>query len=66
MRYKVETAGKWIVPVKHGYKMRCCDCDLVHRIDFDHVPHGRGRKVIFRAWRDERATAACRRKRKNP
>ncbi len=61
MRYKQAVDDEWIAPVKRGYKMACCDCGLVHRIDFDHIPCGRGRKVIFRAFRDERATAAKRR-----
>lgn len=51
-------------PVKRGYKLACCDCGLVHRIDFAHIPYGRGRKIVFRAFRDERATAAVRREKK--
>jgi len=61
-RYPHPKAGEWIHPVKRGYKMACCDCGLVHVVDFDHIPWGRGRKVVIRAWRDERATAARRRK----
>ena len=61
MKYKPETAGKWIYPVKRGYKMMCCDCGLVHTIDFDHIPYGNGRKIRIRAWRDNRATANARR-----
>ena len=26
--------GEWVQPVKTGYLMECCDCGLVHRIDF--------------------------------
>lgn len=54
--------GAWVSPIKRGYRMICCDCGLVHRIDFDHVPKGRGRKVIFRAFRDEQATAIQRKR----
>lgn len=61
MKYKPAKNGEWIRPVKKGYKMACCDCGLVHVLEFAHVPWGRGRKIIFRAWRDERATAAKRR-----
>lgn len=53
--------GEWIRPVKRGYKLCCCDCGLVHKIDFRHVKWGRGRKIQFRCFRDERATAAVRR-----
>lgn len=26
--------GKWFRPIKNGFKMGCCDCGLVHRVDF--------------------------------
>ena len=61
MKYHHAKDDEWIRPVRSGYKMACCDCGLVHKIDFKHVPYGRGRKIIFRAARDERATAAVRR-----
>ena len=64
MKYTKPEAGEWINPVKRGYKLACCDCGLVHRLDFEHVKFGRGRKIIFRAFRDERATAAVRREEK--
>jgi hypothetical protein len=60
-RYKKAKDGEWIKPVRRGYKMQCCDCGLVHVIDFKLIPWAAGKKVIFRARRDERATAACRR-----
>lgn len=58
VRYRQGYDGDVIHPVMKGYKLRCCDCGLVHRIDF-YVRRG---KVHFQAWRDERATAASRRK----
>lgn len=58
---KVE-AGSWVQPRMKGYKMACCDCGLVHLLEFKIVKCGRGRKIIFRAYRDNRATAALRRK----
>lgn len=63
MRYPPVTAGEWIFPVRRGYRMACCDCGLVHILDFKHVPNprGRGRKIMFRARRDNIATAALRR-----
>ena len=68
MKYHVVTdKEKWIRPIKRGYKMACCDCGLVHRMNFKHIPYGDGRKILFRAERDERATAAVRREKlKNP
>ena len=64
MRYTTPESGEWLRPVRRGYKLRCCDCGLVHRLDFKLVPWARGRKIMFRAFRDERATAAIRRRRK--
>ena len=57
----------WIQPVPKGYRMACCDCGLVHEINFTVVraKRRRGRKlvVLFKARRHERATAATRRER---
>lgn len=57
MRYKQVKAGEWQQPVRKGYKLRCCDCGLVHRMDF-RIYKGR---VQMRGWRDDRATAQVRR-----
>lgn len=46
----------WIQPVSTGYKMACCDCGLVHTMDF-RIYEGR---VQLRASRNNRATAAKR------
>ena len=48
--------GKYFKPVMKGYRMHCCDCGLVHVIDFKVIHHGRGHKVLLRAKRDNRAT----------
>lgn len=49
--------NEWVQPVMDNYGMMCCDCGLVHRLDF-RVQNGR---VQFRARRDERATGQVRR-----
>ncbi len=54
---------EWVRPVMKGYRMGCCDCGLVHVIDFKVIKHARGHKVLFRASRHPRATAAMRRER---
>ena len=61
-RYRTENAvdgewSRWVTPVMDGYKMACCDCGLVHVLDFAVVDD----RVMFRARRDNRATAAKRR-----
>jgi len=71
--------SKWISPVMNGYRMGCCDCGLVHTVDFEVVRfsktkiNGKWRtttitdpdiQVIFRVRRNNRSTAAMRRKKK--
>jgi hypothetical protein len=51
--------GEWVEPVRVGYKMACCDCGLVHDMDF-RVRKGR---VQFRVFRNNRSTAMIRRHR---
>jgi hypothetical protein len=62
VRYEVPKEGDWVQPIRKGYKMRCCDCGLVHRLYFRIVGTGRGSTIPFKVKRDNRATAACRRK----
>ena len=49
----------WVQPVKEGYKMACCDCKLVHVLDF-RIEEDR---VQFRVRRDNRSTSQLRRHR---
>ena len=44
-------------PRKRGFKEMCCDCHLVHIVDYRIVDG----TIEFRARRDVRATAAARR-----
>lgn len=55
--------GEWVQPVSRGYKMSCCDCGLVHVLNFRVVKYAGGKrtKVQFQAFRDDRKTAAKRR-----
>ncbi len=59
-KYNEPEAGEWIFPIMEGYKICCCDCGLVHKMDFK-IEKGR---VAFRVFRDNRATAATRRENK--
>jgi len=56
-KYYTVQAGEWIQPVRRGYRLACCDCGLVHTFDF-RIRKGRAQ---FRAFRDNRKTAAKRR-----
>ena len=55
--YDKPKAGEWVLPVADGYQMECCDCGLVHTIDF-RVIDGRAQ---MRMRRDRRATQMKRR-----
>lgn len=61
-RYPQVYEGDVVRPVMTGYKMRCCDCSLVHVLNFEIVEVDDELRVEFTAFRDNRATAACRRK----
>lgn len=78
-KYQVQKEGELVLPVMKGYKMGCCDCGLVHKVDFVVIDKcnfkkdgsysykelkGKKLGVGMRVWRDERATSAHRRERK--
>ena len=50
--------GKWM-PAGPWECIVCCDCGLVHDIEL----RRRGGKLYWRWWRNNRSTAAVRRKR---
>lgn len=55
----IDADGKtpWQRPVTQGYRIACCDCGLVHTLDF-RISEG---QIEFRVSRDNRSTAAMRR-----
>ena len=54
--------GPWERPRRKGFRLGCCDCSLVHEVDFRLVPTlNGGRAIELRMKRDNRATAALRR-----
>jgi len=62
MKYVDLQDNEWVCPARTGYKLACCDCSLVHNIDFQIRKIGGGRTVLsFRASRNNRATSAMRR-----
>lgn len=60
MKRTVEQDGQWIQPVCRDYELECCDCGLVHRMNF-RVVRGRAQ---YQPFRDNRKTAATRRERR--
>lgn len=57
-RYYQPSAGEWVQPIRRGYRLACCDCGLVHLVDF----RTHKRRVQFRVFRANRETAAIRRR----
>jgi len=58
-RYDEPEEGEWVQPVEEGYKMACCDCGKVHKVDF-RVVDGRAQ---FRMFDAPRSTGQIRRHR---
>jgi hypothetical protein len=52
-----------------AYFMECCDCGLVHRLDFSNLTQGdveadpREVELVLRVYRDEQKTVAARKAR---
>ena len=57
MKYEAAQNNEWIQPIRKGYKMSCCDCGLVHELDFRLYK----RRIQYRARRNERSTGQVRR-----
>lgn len=52
LKLKQITAGEWQRPIHRGYRLSCCDCGLVHRMDFK----VEGDDVLFRVYLDPKTT----------
>ena len=52
-KYNAVKAGEWIQPSRGGWKMKCCDCGLVHLFKFRLISYANGsrRKIQFQAFR---------------
>ena len=51
MRYHQVIDGEWIQPRRKNYYMKCCDCGLVHKVDFRLVKRGNGFSIQFKPKR---------------
>ena len=72
--------SEWELPEMEGYRLGCCDCGLVHNVDFKvvratKIPSGEHEceelddkmlRVLMRARRNNRSTAQIRRHERNP
>ena len=52
------TDGEWIAVPRRGFKEQCCDCGLVHKLNFRINAKG---DLEIQTTRDARATSAVRR-----
>ena len=60
--------NEWQMPIEKGYKMACCDCGLVHSIDFKVIDPETNKviknaRTIMRARRHETLTKQERKER---
>lgn len=49
--------GEWITVARRGYRDQCCDCGLIHDVDFRVNEHG---QIQYRAKRNGKATGGAR------
>jgi hypothetical protein len=48
--------SRWIQPIRKGYRLGCCDCGLVHTMEFRIF----SRRIQFRVRRNNISTARLR------
>jgi len=51
--------GEWVATDRKRNREQCCDCGLVHKVNYRINAKG---KIEFQVFRDARATAAARRR----
>lgn len=61
MKYKIHEDKEWVRPIRKAYKTMCCDCGLIHIVDFKLLKQGKKNTILFRSKRDNRATGQARR-----
>lgn len=60
-----EPGYEWISPRRHDFRFMCCQCGMVHSMDFRIQKlrkGGRNREIQFRCFLAPRSTALARRK----
>lgn len=60
--YYQPKAGEWVRPIPRGYRLACCDCGLVHLMNF-RIKDGRAEFAVFRG---NRQTASIRAAKPHP
>jgi hypothetical protein len=60
-KYDQPEENEWVTPVMKCYKLACCDCGLVHEIDFRLTIVNKKVVLQFRVRRNNRSTGQMRR-----
>lgn len=60
MKYYYQKDNEWVLPNQKNHKLGCCDCGLIHAIDFRIVTVSGKLEVQFRARRNSKLTKARR------
>jgi len=53
MKFEQQKDGDWIRPIRRGYKIRCCKCGLIHRLNYKLKKEGKRNVIMFQAFREE-------------
>ena len=51
MRYTQQYDGEWFRPKRKGWRMRCCDCGLVHKVNFKLKKATNGNSIYMQVFR---------------
>ena len=59
--------GEWVYPAMRNHRLTCCDCGLIHKMDFIVVDTGthtvlNGVEIMFRAYRVNKRKPAKKKK----
>lgn len=60
-KYPYAEDGEWFNPSRKKFRHMCCDCSLVHAVDFKLEDTAKGKQIYIKFERDNRATATARR-----
>jgi Zn-finger protein len=55
-------SGEWFHPIKKGFLLACCDCLLVHRVNFKVIKNGNRDDIYVQFYRDDKTTREMRKK----
>lgn len=51
-KFKQVKAGEWVQPIMNSYLLQCCDCSLIHRMNFKVRIDSKGTaRVLMQAFR---------------